>query len=461
MCNVIYFQQNIDDEGGIPPLETLESVKALLKIMDCKDLWDVNVAAKDWMDFDELLCGREESRKLQNHIVAARRKVYEECRAVYGANDEKTIEMMTETASLLENLKRYEEAVALREDIVAVCQGKYGGTARETTGHIAAILEDLLCARKIGELQTRIEIEMNVLMKAIRTSRKNLVAIETGILDGIFNVYDALEATIHLPELKLKSYNALRDKTSRDLQAVRGQIAEVCNRLLAQEDTRVLDSIRRMPRIFYESGEYASAIAMQKKIIKLRQKASGQSADRKALYDDLEALADFYDKSGRRREGIHVREGLVALNRKMADECRIAERFLEGKEQKHVAEIEDCIDAPCLSGKINDSLAIIRELHLICLRERIHNLDELAWNLQKAEDMDGFMKTKEEFLKACRKWKNLGTTAEEVEEATSWIEDTKMVLGRRDYEEEENESHWPAGGDASCEGYIPCGVKHI
>ena len=436
MHNADDFQQPIYSEGGIPPLETLETVKALMKMMDCKNLRDVNAAAKDWLDFDEFLCGREDSRELQDHIVAARRKVYEECRAVYGADNEKTIDMMAEAAFLLEDLERYEEAAALREDIMAVCQGKYGSTAWEATVYLAAILEDMLRAGKIGETQKRVEIEIAALMKILSKSGKNIDDVKSEVLDGIFNVYDALQAPFLLPKLKGKKLKALRDKAGRDLQKVREQIAEVCNRLLSQENTKLLNSVKRMPHVFKENEEWDSAIAMQKKIINLRQTASGQKANRKALGDELETLADFLDRSGRRKEGIQAREKLVALNRKTVNECQKAEQILEEKEQKRIAEFEGFAHDSALLSEINDSLANVRELHLICLRERIHNLNELAWNYQKAEDMDGFMKTKKEFLAVCRKWKNLATTAEETEEAESWIEDTEIVLGIRGCEEE-------------------------
>ena len=427
MSNADDFQQSIYSEGGIPPLETLETVKALLKMMDCKNLRDVNAAAKDWLDFDDLLCGRENSCELQDCIVAARRKVFEECRAVYGADDENTIDMMAETASLLEDLERYEEAAALREDIMAVCQGKYGSTAWEATVQLEAILADMLRAGKITETQKRIEIEIAALMKTLSKSGKNIDDVKPEVLDGIFNVYDALQAPFCLPELKGKKLKALRDKAGRDLQKVREQMAEVCNRLLAQENIALLNSVKRMPRVFKENEEWDSAIAIQKKIINLRQTASGQDSGRKALCDDLETLATLFDRSGMRKEGIQAREKLAALTRKTVDECQKAERFLEGKEQKGFAEFEDCVDV---------SLANIRELHLICLRERIHNLDELAWNFEKAEDIDGFMKTKEEFLAACRKWRDLSTTAEEAKEAADWIEDTEAVLGIRGFGEE-------------------------
>ena len=460
MRNADDFQHPIYDEGGIPPLGTLETVKALLKMMDCKNLRDVNAAAKNWLDFDELLCGREDSRELEDHIVAASRKVYEECRAVYGADDEKTIGMMAETASLLENLERYEEAVALREDIMAVCQGKCGSTAWEATAHLAAMLEDMLRAGKIGETQKRIEIEIAALMETLNESGKEIDGVKAEVLDGIFNVYDALQAPFHSLELKGKKPRALRYKAGRDLQKVREQIAEICDRLLSQENTKLLNSVKRMPHVFKENGEWDSAIAMQKKIINLRQNTSGKDSDRKVLCDDLETLTNLFDWSGRRKEGIQARETLVALNRKTVNECQKAEQILEEKEQKRIAELVFAHDSSLLS-EINDSLGSVRELHLICLRERIHNLDELAWNYQKVEDMDGFMKTKAELLETCRKWKDLATTAEETEETASWIEDTEIVLGLRGYEEEEDESHWPAGGDASCEGYIPCGIKHI
>lgn len=461
MLNADDFQQPIYGGDGIPPLETLETVKALLKMMDCKDLRDVNAAAKDWLEFEELLFDREESRELQNHIVAARQKVYEECREVYGADDEKTIGMMAEAASLLENLERYEEAVALREDIMAVCQGKCGSTAWEATAHLAAMLEDMLRAGKIGETQKRIEIEIAALMETLNESGKEIDGVKAEVLDGIFYVYDALQVPFHSLELKGKELKALRDKAGRDLRKVREQMAEVCNRLLSQENTKPLNSVKRMPRVFKENEEWISAIAMQKKIVNLRQTASGQDSDRKALCDDLETLATLFDRSGRRKKGIQAREKLVALNRKTVDACQKAERILEEKEQKRITELEDFSHDSSLPSEVKDSLENVRELHLICLRERIHNLDELAWNYQKAEDMDGFMKTKEEFLEACRKWKDFVTTAEEAEKAADWIEDTEIVLGLRSYEEEENESHRPAGGDASCEGYIPCGVKHI
>lgn len=427
MSNADDFQQSIYSEGGIPPLETLETVKVLLKMMDCKDLRDVNAAAKGWLDFDDLLCGRENSCELQDCIVAARRKVFEECRAVYGADDENTIDMMAETASLLEDLERYEEAAALREDIMAVCQGKYGSTAWEATVQLEAILADMLRVGKITETQKRIEIEIAALMKTLSKSGKDIDDVKPEVLDGIFNVHDALQAPFRLLELKGKKLKTLRDKASRDLQKVRKQIAEICDRLLSQENTKLLNSIKRMPHVFKENEEWDSAIEMQKKIINLRQTASGQDSGRKALCDDLETLATLFDRSGMRKEGIQAREKLAALTRKTVDECQKAERFLEGKEQKCIAEFEDCV---------NDSLANIRELHLICLRERIHNLDELAWNFEKAEDMDGFMKTKEEFLEACRKWRDLSTTAEEAKEAADWIEDTEAVLGIRGFGEE-------------------------
>ena len=252
MRNADDFQQPIYGEGGIPPLESLETVKALMKMMDCKNLRDVNAAAKGWLDFDEFLCGREDSRELQDHIVVARRKVYEECRAVYGADDEKTIDMMAETAFLLENLERYEEAAALREDIMAVCQGKYGSMAWEATGHLSAMLEDMLRAGKIGETQKRVEIEIAALMKTLNKSRKDIDDVKTEVLDGIFNVYDALQAPFHSLELKGKKLRALRYKAGRDLQKVREQIAEICDRLLSQENTKLLNSVKRMPRVFKE-----------------------------------------------------------------------------------------------------------------------------------------------------------------------------------------------------------------
>lgn len=427
MRNADDFQQSIYSEGGVPPLETLETVKALLKMMDCKDLRDVNAAVKDWLDFDDLLCGRENSCELQDCIVAARRKVFEECRAVYGADDENTIDMMAETASLLEDLERYEEAAALREDIMAVCRGKYGSTAWEAIVQLEAILADMLRVGKITETQKRIEIEIAALMKTLSKSGKDIDDVKPEVLDGIFDVHDALQAPFRLLELKGKKLKTLRDKASRDLQKVRKQIAEICDRLLSQENTKLLNSIKRMPHVFKENEEWDSAIEMQKKIINLRQTANGQDSGRKALCDDLETLATLFDWSGMRKEGIQTREKLAALTRKTVDECHKAERFLEGKEQKCIAEFEDCVA---------DSLANIRELHLICLRERIHNLDELAWNYEKAEDMDGFMKTKEEFLEACRKWRDLSTTAEEAKEAADWIEDTEAVLGIRGFGEE-------------------------